>query len=109
MYWPTVINLADSENEMEQYEGFDTTYYAGCDIIALDMGMDYHEEDYRQKLADGLRFIASHEGPYLIHCNEGKDRTGFVIALLEALMGADADEIAADYMLTFYNYYGLQE
>ena len=105
----TVINLADSENEMEQYEGFSATHYAGCDIIALDMGMDYQAEDYRQKLCDGLRFIASHEGPYLIHCNEGKDRTGFAAALLEALMGADADEIAVDYMRTFSNFYGLDE
>lgn len=105
----TVINLADSENEMEQYEGFDTTYYACCDIIALDMGMDFRTEDYQRKLADGLRFIGAHEGPYLIHCNEGKDRTGFVVAILEALMGADAGEIAADYMRTFSNFYGLRE
>ena len=105
----TVINLADSENEMTQYEGFATTHYADCEIIALDMGMDYRAEDYRRKLLERLRFIASHEGPYLIHCNEGKDRTGFVAAVLEALMGAGADEITADYMRTFYNYYGLEE
>ena len=71
--------------------------------------MDYRTEDYRQKLADGLRFLASHEGPYLIHCNEGKDRTGFAAAILEALMGADAGEIAADYMRTFSNFYGVGE
>ena len=105
----TVINLADSETVMEQYEGFQTTNCAGCDIIALDMGMDIQAEDFRQKLADGLRFIASHEGPYLIHCNEGKDRTGFAVAILEALMGADAGEIAADYMRTFSNFYGIGE
>ena len=105
----TVINLADSQTEMEQYEGFQTTNYAGCDIIALDMEMDYRTEDYRQKLADGLRFLASREGPYLIHCNEGKDRTGFAAAILEALMGADAGEIAADYMRTFSNFYGVGE
>ena len=27
--------------------------------------------------------------------------------LLEALMGAELDEIIDDYMLTFYNYYGI--
>ncbi len=105
----TVINLADSEVELKQYAGFQTTNYAACDIIALDMGMDFQAEEFRQKLTDGLRFIVSHEGPYLIHCNEGKDRTGFVAALLEALMGADAGEIRADYMRTFYNFYGVQE
>lgn len=104
----TVINLADSKGEMEQYDGFGATNYAGCDIIPLDMGMDYRTEDYQQKLANGLRYIASHAGPYLIHCNEGKDRTGFVIAILECLTGADAGEIAADYMRTFYNFYGVE-
>ncbi len=103
----TVINLADSETEMKQYEGFGATNYSACDIIALDLEMDHKKEDYRRKLADGLRFIASHDGPYLIHCNEGKERTGFVVAVLEALMGADTEEIASDYMRTFYNYFGV--
>ena len=71
--------------------------------------MDIHSEEFKQKLAEGLRYIASHEGPYLIHCNEGKDRTGFVVAIVECLMGADADEVASDYMLTYRNYYGVEE
>ena len=37
----------------------------------------------------------------------GKDRAGFVSAVLECLMGASADEVKADYMVTFYNYYGV--
>ena len=76
-------------------KAFRRRYCAVGDIITLDKGLDFRAENYRQKLADGLRFIASHEGPYLIHCNEGKDRTGFVTAMLEALIGADAREIAA--------------
>ena len=79
----------------------------GCDIIALDMSMDLSSEDFRQKLARGYRFLASHEGPYLIHCNEGKDRTGYAVGILECLMGANVDEIMQDYMLTYYNFYGV--
>jgi hypothetical protein len=33
------------------------------------------------------------------------DRTGFTIAILEALMGATTEEIQADYAKTFSNYY----
>ena len=44
----------------------------------------------------------------LVHCTEGKDRAGFVSAVLECLMGATADEVIADYMVTFFNYYGVQ-
>lgn len=53
-------------------------------------------------------FLAAHEGPYLIHCREGKDRTGFVTAMLECLMGATADEVIADYMTTYCNFYGVE-
>ena len=71
------------------------------------MGVDFESEDFREKLAEGFRYIASHEGPYLIHCNEGKDRTGFAAAILECLMGASAEEVICDYMITYYNYYGI--
>lgn len=53
--------------------------------------------------------MADHEGPYLIHCNEGKDRAGFTAAILECLMGADVGQVIYDYMLTYYNYYGVEE
>ena len=36
-------------------------------------------------------------------------RTGFVCALLEAFAGASYDEIVADYMQTYDNYYGITE
>ena len=103
----TVMNMADSDAQMRSFADFSLKHYAACDVIALSMGMDYAADDYRDKLAEGFRFFASHEGPYLIHCKEGKDRTGFACALLECLMGAGADEIAQDYLLTFYNFYGL--
>ena len=104
----TVINMADSDAGMRLYADYALKHYSACDIIALDMGMDYTSDDYREKLANGLRYLASHDGPYLIHCNEGKDRTGFAIGILECLMGADADEIVSDYMLTYYNFYGIE-
>ncbi len=103
----TVINLTDSEARMKKYEGYPLSGYAKCDIAALNMGMDFFTEEFRKKLAEGFRFLAAHDGPYLIHCNEGKDRAGFAAAILESLMGADLDEISADYMLSFVNYYGI--
>ena len=104
----TVINMADNETQMKSYPEYSLTNYAQCDIIALDMTVDYTSEDYRRKLAEGFRFIIEKKGPYLIHCVEGKDRTGFAAAILECLMGADAAEIVEDYMLTYYNFYGME-
>ena len=53
--------------------------------------------------------MSENEGPYLIHCTEGKDRTGFVLMLIEALAGANYEEIKDDYMLTYDNYYKINE
>ncbi len=38
--------------------------------------------------------------PLLIHCHAGKDRTGFVIAMLLAALGMSQDDIVEDYMTT---------
>ena len=104
----TVMNLADSEETMKGYEDFAYSYYSGLDVIALNLGVDFSADDFKAGLAEGFRFLAAHEGPYLVHCTEGKDRAGFTSALLECLMGASADEVVADYMVTYYNYYGVQ-
>ena len=69
------------------------------------MGVDFAAEEFNAKLKTGLVYLIDNEGPYLIHCNEGKDRAGFVAALLEALGGAEAEEIVEDYMLSYENYY----
>lgn len=104
----TFVNLADAEETMKGYEGFTDSYYSKQNYICLNLGVDFSSEEFRHGLAEGLRFIAKGEAPFLVHCNEGKDRAGFVSAVIEALMGASADEITADYMVTFFNYYGVQ-
>ncbi|MBO0610612.1 tyrosine-protein phosphatase [Myceligenerans salitolerans] len=40
------------------------------------------------------------EGPVLVHCAAGKDRTGLVVAFALSLAGADDESIADDYELT---------
>ena len=104
----TFINLADNEEAMRLYEGFSQTYYSGQKIIALNLGVDFSAASFREGLANGLRFMTTNEAPYLVHCTEGKDRAGFVSAVLECLMGATKEEVVTDYMITYYNYYGVK-
>ena len=103
-----VMNLADSAEEAAAYAGFAETYYANQNVIYLALGVDFAEASFKSGLADGLRHFANNKGTYLVHCTEGKDRAGFVTALLECLMGASAEEVVADYMVTYYNYYGIE-
>ena len=40
------------------------------------------------------------DGPTLIHCAAGKDRTGIVVAVLLLLAGVEPEAVVADYLLT---------
>ena len=102
----TVINLADASNT---YEIPEDAYYSTCEVVYLNLGMEFLSETATASLARGMRAIINGEGPFLIHCNEGKDRAGFVSALLECLMGATIDEVVEDYMETYVNYYGVEK
>lgn len=111
-----VMNLANSSEDIDGYiaaEGFDSPYYASLykdgKVKALNLGVDFTAADFKSGLAEGLKFFAANEGPYLVHCTEGKDRAGFVSALLTCLMGGNLDEVVSDYMTTYENYYHLEK
>ncbi len=103
----TIMNLADDVETAKSYKGFYASYYSLQKYRTLNMGVDFTADDFREKLAEGLRYFIERPGVYLVHCTEGKDRAGFVIGVLECLMGASYDEVVTDYMTTFYNYYGI--
>ncbi len=108
----SVIDLADSETDISTY--LENTSYSfpytktlidNKQMIYLSMSSSYSKNEYKASVIEGIRFMMSHTGPYYIHCMEGKDRTGFVCLLFEALANSTIDELRADYMKTYYNYY----
>ena len=103
----TALNLADNQKELASYEWYAGSYYSGIDVCLLNMNQNRTSKGTRKKLAKGLRYLISHDGPYLVHCTMGRDRTGFVCAILECLMGASVGEVVDDYMATNYNFYGM--
>jgi protein-tyrosine phosphatase len=44
--------------------------------------------------------LAKVDGPSLIHCLAGKDRTGIAVALLHRIVGVHHDDMMSDYMMT---------
>ena len=112
----SVMNLADNREAIEGYfkeEDFASPYYKSLyengQVIALNMGVSFKTREFQNGLVEGLTFLSKNEGPYLVHCNEGKDRAGFTSALLSALMGLTYDEIASDYMTSYENYYHVEK
>lgn len=49
---------------------------------------------------DYFAHLALAEGPVLVNCHAGKDRTGFLCALTLHALGAHRDDIFADYLAT---------
>ena len=54
----------------------------------------------RERLARMLNSFAKVSGPVIVHCSEGKDRTGFVVAVLQLVAGADQGAIMDEYLLS---------
>ena len=111
-----ILNLADTEEDIKAYfeqPDFKSFYakslFENGAVAPLGMPVDYASEEFSKKLVSGIAEANYTEGPILINCTEGKDRTGFVSALAEALMGATYEEIVDDYMKSFDNYYGLKK
>ncbi len=111
-----IMDLADNEDDIQAHLQNDTlnnTYwrnlYEQGSVCAMGMSTAYYTDKNKQKLADGIRALLASDGPFLVHCTEGKDRTGFICLLLESLAGASLDELEADYMETYDNYFGITE
>ena len=75
----------------------------------LDVQPAFANSPFKEGLVKGFRFMVEHEGPYLVHCTYGMDRTGYTIAVLEALMGATAEELKADYVKTHQNFFSVNQ
>jgi len=104
----TIINLSDFDTEIKRKAFFAPWYnqlLKNNRVIALGMDFSQTSEYFQKKLKKGLQFIINTEGPWLIHCHAGIDRTGFVSIVLESLMGATLDEIINDYLQSFNSIY----
>ena len=104
----TVLNLADNEEKILSYKDippYSLSLWKEGNVILCPLKADPTADDYNNRLIEALKQLPSHPAPYLVHCMEGKDRTGYVCALLEGLCGATYEEIVADYLVTYDNYY----
>ena len=78
-------------------------------VVLLGMAAAYKTDDFASKMKTMFEAILNNDGPYYIHCLEGKDRTGYVCMVIEALLGATYEELIDDYFVTYHNYYGIEK
>jgi protein tyrosine/serine phosphatase len=102
----TILNLVDNAYTLRTKIICSPWYnklFKENNVIAVNMprNFDILENKFIQKLKQCIVFMIEHESPYLIHCEVGIDRTGFLSILLESFMGAAFNDIVKDYMLSF--------
>lgn len=104
----TALNLADTEEKMLTYDmpAYSRKIWENGNVILCPLKTD-PADDFNNRLIAALKELPLRPAPYVVHCIEGKDRTGYVCALLEGLCGATYEEIVADYLATYDNYYGV--
>lgn len=105
----SIINTTDSVSQMMEYASYKESYYSDCNVVNVEMSYDYNSDVFKEKFKNVILFINENEGPYFVHCKEGKDRTGIVCIIIELFMGTPYDEVVDDYMQTYINYYGLEK
>lgn len=113
----TIIDMSDNEEDLKKYLDASNPYasslvkklYGSGNVCLLSMSMTFTDEAFGKNIAEAVRFILSHEGPAFVHCNEGKDRTGFFAVFSEALIGWDEKKIEDDYMLSYLNFYHMEK
>jgi protein-tyrosine phosphatase len=77
--------------------------------LTIDAGRRFMTDTYRQLpfepahvdlFSRYFRVLGEADGPVLIHCAAGKDRTGLLAALTHHLLGVQPDDMVEDYLLT---------
>ena len=107
------IDLADKESSITGSKYVIHDYFKSLQddnkVVFLGMAAAYKAEDFTSKMKTLFLSMLDNDGPYYVHCLEGKDRTGYVCMVLEALCGATYEELVEDYFVTYKNYYGIEK
>ena len=105
----TIIDVADTRDELIELIGTDIQYCTKFSIYPIGSDAGLYSKEYEKTLTQAIEIIVRENGPFLIHCRAGKRRSGFLCALLQGLAGMSHSEIVADYMMSYVNNNGITQ
>jgi protein tyrosine/serine phosphatase len=109
--WPrrpgSAVQVIENDLGQESLEEW-ADFIAGSDLTAASfrnfMLGYYRQAPFQRRHIDlygrYFRALAETDGPVLVHCAAGKDRTGVVVALALTVAGVEPEVIVDDYMAT---------
>ncbi len=101
----TIINFTNREEKAKKFDNYFNTNYSKKVVLFEPLPIYFYDHVFTDKIVNTVRFMLANKPPYYVHCWEGKDRTGFFIMMLEALVGVKYEDIVNDYFLSFYNFF----
>lgn len=100
--WTGAESAADAEiSYIMECEGLDASAFSAS-MLSLYSRFPVNLAQATRALGEAI--LAADCGATLVHCTAGKDRTGFVVAMLLHAIGIEPDEIMADYLLSDASY-----
>ncbi|HLK23335.1 MAG TPA: tyrosine-protein phosphatase [Caulobacteraceae bacterium] len=87
---PWIEFIRGSDASADAFRGYLLNYYRNAPF----------ERRHVDLFSRYFNALAEVDGPILIHCAAGKDRTGVLAALTHALLGVGRDDIFEDFLLT---------
>jgi protein-tyrosine phosphatase len=96
------IPIYPTERDISRFGAFMSYFRRNVDYSAFTRAF-YHRIafQHQQQIGRVIELAADRTRcPVLIHCVGGKDRTGFIIAIILLLLGVAMDEVIDDYLLT---------
>ena len=109
-----IFDLSNDQSDIDSYyqqKEVNNQYwkylYEQNRIIPSHLNVDYRSNECAQTIVKTLKFIINNDGPFLMHCSEGKDRTGFFAIVICAISKQTIDDIENDYMKTYEEYYDI--
>lgn len=72
-------------------------HWAAFNFPTMREGYEALLDHFPWAFAQAIETVAASDGPVVIHCAGGRDRTGIAVALMLRLAGVDPEDIAADH------------
>jgi protein-tyrosine phosphatase len=75
-------------------------HWAAFNFPTMQEGYEALLDHFPEAFARAVETVATTDGPVVLHCAGGRDRTGIAVALMLRLAGVHPEEIAADHALS---------
>lgn len=104
------LRMSGEGHEEERSPIPNAKYFSYSGAYYVKSGAELTDPVYQANMAKAFEVFADESNyPIVFHCAIGRDRTGTLAAIVEAFLGASAEDIFADYEVSFFTEAGCRD